>query len=155
MVRKKRNKKIRYEFAPDLQFKAEEISEILFPHIRIPNIKCLRSFGSSSRRTIARCHTLGKVMQLTIGTSAWYGIEFISERFDKMTQEDQIKTIIHELMHIPKSFGGGFKHHNYVCEKNVNKMYSAYLKEKQKENFSQDIKKPLIKEDWKNIFKLK
>ena len=42
----------------------------------------------------------------------------------------KIKTIIHELMHIPKTFGGGFKHHNFVTEKNVNKFYKAYKSEK-------------------------
>lgn len=131
---KRTKKKIRYEFAPDLQFKAEEISKRLFPHVRVSNIKCLRSYNSSSKRTIARCHTLGKVMQLTIGTSAWYGIEFISERFDKMSEQDQLKTIIHELMHIPKTFGGGFQHHDYVCEKNVDKMYNNYIQNKEREN---------------------
>jgi predicted metallopeptidase len=47
-----------------------------------------------------------------------------------MSGEEKIKTIIHELMHIPFSFGGGFKHHNVVCEKNVNKMYKEYERAK-------------------------
>ena len=117
---------MKYEYAPDIQAKAEEISLALFPHIKLERVKCFRSFGSSSRGTIARCHTIGKLMQKTIGIPAYYGLEFISKRFDKLSEEDQTKTIIHELMHIPKTFGGGFRNHDHVCSKNVEKNYKAY-----------------------------
>ena len=117
---------MKYEFAFDLQRIAEDVSRNLFPHISISNIKCLRSYGTSSRRTIARCHALGKLMQKAMGTEAFYALEFLSERFDKLDKEEQLKVIIHELMHIPKTFGGGFKHHDFVCEKNVNKYYKEY-----------------------------
>ena len=36
-------------------------------------------------------------------------------------------------MHIPKTFGGGFKHHNFVTERNVNLMYKEYKKKIQDE----------------------
>ncbi len=127
---------MKYESAPELQEIAEEISKLLFPHIKIERIKCFRSYGSSSRRTIARCHALGKLMQLAVGVKAHYALEFIHERFDKLSQDDQIKTIIHELMHIPNTFGGGFRHHNWVTEKNVNLHYKTYKeKKRQNENF--------------------
>ncbi|MFH1607862.1 MAG: putative metallopeptidase [archaeon] len=117
---------MKYEFDEGIQEVAEEISKTLFPHIVIERIKCFRSYGSSTKRTIARCHALGKIMQKTIGVKAFYALEFLSERFDKLNEEEQIKTIIHELMHIPKTFGGGFKHHNVVTERNVNIMYKTY-----------------------------
>ena len=127
LIKKKRKRKvIGYEFAQDLQEKAERISKVLFPHIKLGFFKCFRSSGSASRRTIARCHGLAKIMQKAIGCSAHYAIEFISERFDKLSSEEQIKVIIHELMHIPENFGGGFKHHNYVNSKSVEKMYRNY-----------------------------
>jgi len=119
---------MKYEFAPDLQIKAERICRKLFPHIKIERVKCLRSFGTSSRRTIARCHALGKLMQKAIGIPSVYALEFLSERFDKFDKEEQLKIIIHELMHIPNTFGGGFKHHDFVTEKNVNKYYKQYKK---------------------------
>ena len=122
---------MKYEYAPDIQEIAEEISQMLFPHIKMNRVKCFRSYGSSARGTIARCHTIGKLMQETIGVKAYYGLEFISERFDKLSKEEQIKTIIHELMHIPKSFGGGFRNHDYVCDVNVNKHYISYKKNKE------------------------
>jgi predicted metallopeptidase len=121
---------MKYEYAPDIQKIAEEISLMLFPHIKMERVKCFRSYGSSARGTIARCHALGKLMQKTIGVKAYYALEFISERFDKLSEEDKIKTIIHELMHIPNTFGGGFKHHNWVTEKNVNLHYKTYKAKK-------------------------
>lgn len=117
---------MKYEEAPDLQEKAEEISKILFPHVKLERVKCFRSYGSSSRGTVARCHALGKLMQKAIGIQAYYALEFIHERFDKLSEEDQIKVIIHELMHIPKTFGGGFRQHDFVCEKNINVFYRDY-----------------------------
>jgi len=126
---------MKYEFAPDLQLKAQEISRILFPHVQLDNVRCFRGFGSSSRRTIARCHALGKLMQKAIGIKAVYALEFLAERFDKLSEEDQIKVIIHELMHIPKTFGGGFKHHDVVTEKNVNLMYKKYKRLKNENKF--------------------
>jgi predicted metallopeptidase len=114
---------MRYEFSEDLQKEAERISKILFPHVKIENVKCFKSYGSSSRGTIARCHTIGKLMQKAIGVKPYYALEFLSERFDKMTSDDKTRVIIHELMHIPKTFGGGFKHHDWVTERNVNKMF--------------------------------
>ena len=117
---------MKYEFAEDLQKKAEEISRILFPHVIIERVKCFRSYGSSSRHTIARCHALGKIMQKTLSKEAHYAIEFITENFEKLNDKEKTKVIVHELMHIPKSFGGGFKHHDYVCDKNINFFYEKY-----------------------------
>jgi len=124
---------IRYELAQDLQKITNEIALLLFPHVKLDSVVCIRSFGSSSRGTIARCHALGKAMQLAMGRRGFYVIEVISKRFDKMSRVDQIKTLIHELMHIPKSFGGGFKHHDYVCEKNVEVEYERYINLKNKQ----------------------
>jgi len=126
---------MRYEFAPDLQKIAEDICNILFPHVNVDRIKCFRSYGTSSRRVIARCHALGKLMQKALGVSAFYPLEFISERFDKLSEDEKVKVVIHELMHIPKSFGGGFRHHDFVCEKNVNKCYKVYKEKKLEEDF--------------------
>jgi len=124
---------IKYEYAPDLQVQAEEICQLLFPHVKIGNVSCVRSFGSSSRGTIARCHALGKVMQMAMRTKAFYAVEFISEQFEKLPDDEKIKVIIHELMHIPKAFGGGFVHHDFVTDKNVNILFNKYLKLKERD----------------------
>jgi len=124
---------MKYEPAPDLQKETEDIAKALFPHVRVSYVKCFRSYGTSSRGTIARCHTIGKLMQLAIGVAPYYAIEFIVERFEKMSDKDKKKVIIHELMHIPKAFGGGFIHHDKVNEKNVNIMYEKYCAMKKNE----------------------
>jgi len=127
---------IKYFYADELKEIAREIIERLkWFHIDLENVSFIRSFGSSSRGTIARCHALGKAMQIGMGRKkGFYLIEVISERFDKMSDDDKTKTIIHELMHIPKSFGGGFIHHNIVNEKNVRKVYEHYCSLKNNEN---------------------
>src|ERR1700741_226243 len=105
----------------------EEIVRILeMSHIDISRVKCFRSRGSSTNRTIARCHTVGKLMQKAMGMPAYYAIEFL-EIFEKMNRKEQDKVIIHELMHIPKTFGGGFRQHDYVCEKNVEIMHENFV----------------------------
>ena len=110
---------MKYEFAHDLQERMKEIVRLLgMNHIDIERVKCFRSSGSSTKRTIARRHTIGKLMQKAIGVDAYYAIEFL-ERFEKMSRNEQDKVIIHELLHIPKTFGGGFRQHDYVCEENI------------------------------------
>lgn len=115
-----------YVPANDLKKRMIEMVQLLnMKHISLERVECLRSYGSSSRRTIARCHALGKLMQKAMNTKAFYAIEFL-ERFDKMPIKEQDKVIIHELLHIPKSFGGGFRHHDFVCERNIDIMYEKY-----------------------------
>ncbi len=120
---------IRYEPAPDIENAVKDVVEKLdMEHVDLARVKCVRSFGSGSRYTIARCHALPRIMQKAIGLKAHYIIEVISEKFDRMDNEEKMKIIIHELMHIPKSFRGGFRHHKpYVNRTEVEKMYRKYI----------------------------
>ena len=54
---------------------------------------------------------------------AHYIIEIIAENFFTLSEDEQVKTLLHELMHIPVSFGGGFRHHDHVNDKNVDKLF--------------------------------
>lgn len=117
---------MKYTDAPDLKQRTGEIATLLgMGHVDLSRVECIRSFGSSTRGTIARCHALGKVMQKGMKTGAFYTIEFL-ERFDRLGRKEQDKVIIHELMHIPKSFGGGFRHHDFVCERNVELLHQRF-----------------------------
>ena len=71
---------MKYEYAPDIQAIAEEICNILFPYVQLDNIQCFRSYGSSSKYTIARCHALGKIMQKSLHRPAFYALEFLTEK---------------------------------------------------------------------------
>jgi predicted metallopeptidase len=120
---------VKYELAHDLKARMIEIVETLgfdMNHVDLNRVECIRSFGSSTKRTIARCHTIGKVMQMAMKTKAHYAIEFL-EKFDKLSKEEQDKTIIHELMHVPKAFGGGFRQHDFVCDRNVDLMHEKFV----------------------------
>jgi len=120
---------IKYELAEDIMARVYEIVKTLgAEHVRLSGVYAIRSHGSGSRGTIARCHALSKIWQLALGIKAVYLIEVISERFDKMSREEQDKVIIHEIMHIPQSFGGGFVHHNMVHARSVEEMYRRYLR---------------------------
>ena len=105
------------------------IKELNFFHIPPEAVYCYRSYGSKSKRIIARIHGFGKIWQKALNLPPAYVIEIISERFDKLTQEDKERTIIHELMHIPKGFKGGFRpHRGYVSRKQVEKLFKKYKK---------------------------
>lgn len=128
---KKKRKNIRYEIADDIQKRFADIVRTLnLAHIDLNKVVCVRSFGSSTKRIIARCHGMSKVLQIAMRIKAFYVLEFLSERFDKLDDKDQEKTIIHELMHIPKNFGGGFRHHDHVSELNVKSVQELYRKTK-------------------------
>jgi predicted metallopeptidase len=131
-------KEMKYVDAPDLKERMDEIVRALnMDHVELSRVGCLRGYGSSSRRTIARCHTLGKVMQKAMKVDAFYTIEFL-ERFDKLSKNDQDKVIIHELMHIPKTFGGGFRQHDFVCERNVEILHQKFMNLKRQGSFGKE-----------------
>ncbi|MBI5602614.1 MAG: metallopeptidase, partial [Deltaproteobacteria bacterium] len=78
----------------------------------------------------ARCHALPKVMQLALDMGAHYVIEILNESYDRLSKEEQVKILIHELMHIPETFGGGFRmHRDHVTRKNVEKLYKKFIGE--------------------------
>lgn len=120
---------ISYERDLWLQGEIESIARKLgFHWIDMSRVVCVRSFGSKSRRTLARCHALSKIMQQALSVKAHYVIEVISERFDGLSREEKTKIMIHELMHIPGSMGGGFRYHGtYVNKRTVEKMYKRLV----------------------------
>ena len=117
---------MKYCKAPEIESRMKDIFDKLDMQHDISRIVCIRSTGSKSRRTLARCHSISRAVQTALDIKAHYIIEVVSENFDKLSEEDKIKTIIHELMHIPKAFGGGFKGHRIVNRKTVEEMYKRY-----------------------------
>ncbi len=124
---------IRYELAKDIGSKIKDIIDKLqMTHVDGSRVACIRSKGSKSKRVIARCHGLSRIMQLALNQKPHYAIEVVSERFDKLSKEEQTKVLIHEVMHIPHSFGGGFRAHKpHVTQKKVERMYKKFVSAKQ------------------------
>ena len=122
---------IRYELAPKIESKLKRITRKLkMDHIDLDRVKGVRSYGSTGKGIVARCHALPKVMQLALGINAHYVIEILTENYDRLSKEEQTKILIHELMHIPETFGGGFRmHSDHVTRKNVEKLYRKLMGE--------------------------
>jgi predicted metallopeptidase len=116
---------IEYHLAPDLRERVMDIIELLrFHHINQRNLHFVRSRGSTSKRTIARIHGLGRVWQRAMGLEPAYIIEVISERFDNLNLREQDRVLVHELLHVPQAFRGGFRHHkNQVTQERVETWY--------------------------------
>jgi len=125
---------IQYYDAPDIRKRIETIVDVLkFDHLNLQNIRCIRSRGSKAKRTIARVHGLGRIWQLSLSMDPTYVIEVIHELFDYYPPEAQDRTLIHEIMHIPHTAKGGFRHHkNYVTSVNVETWHKRY-KQRSKE----------------------
>ena len=119
---------IRYEHSSIIESKVADIVEKLnMNHIDLNRVKCLKSYGSKAKRTIARCHALSKIWQNSLNLKGHYIIEVISENYDNLPYDEKEKVLIHELLHIPFSMGGGFKHHkNYVTRERVERLHKEY-----------------------------
>lgn len=117
-----------FNLAPDIQRKIRQIlKQIDFPHVKPTQVVCFRSYGSSSRAR-ARIWSLPTIWQKALRVKPHYCIEILSEKFDHLSTQDQIKILIHELMHIPKTFSGALLPHRgrgrvVINNRTVNQIY--------------------------------
>ncbi|MEM3597113.1 MAG: putative metallopeptidase [Candidatus Bathyarchaeia archaeon] len=127
---------IKYFEASDVKKRVDEIASTLnLFHITPQFVFCVRSKGSKSTRTIARIHGLGKIWQETLNLPPTYIIEVISERYDRLSEEEKEKTLIHELLHIPHGFSGGFRpHKGYISREKVEQLYKRLKQNRNKQN---------------------
>ena len=79
-------------------------------HVKIDQIHCIRSFDAKTR-AIERIWGMAKLFSEVAGLKPTYIIEVNAKRFDKQSEREKIKTLIHELMHIPKTFSGALLSH--------------------------------------------
>jgi predicted metallopeptidase len=102
---------LKYEIALDIKEKVDQlIIELEFKHIRPLNVHCIRSFDAKTRAT-ARIWGMAKLFKEVAGLEPNYIIEVNGKIFDKLSERDQMKTLVHELMHIPKTFSGALLSH--------------------------------------------
>lgn len=116
---------ITYEKAPDVQEAASRIVKLLnLDHIDLNRIHFYRSRGSRARRVQARIHGMERIWSEALQIKPAYVIEVLSEEFDMLDREERDKVIIHELLHIPKGFGGGLvPHKNRINRRKVEALY--------------------------------
>lgn len=104
------------------------IDKLGHKHLIKEQIYCVRSHGSKTR-AYARIWGLSRIFQFTAGYKPTYVIEVLSKYFDNLSPQEKIKVIIHELMHIPKTFSGALLSHkgryHRINSREVEKIYNA------------------------------
>jgi predicted metallopeptidase len=123
---------MRFEFAPDIQERLNSMIKTLnYDHLDIDRIICMRSYGSKSR-AYARIWGLSRVWQKVLKVKSHYIIEVMYPRFDRLGEEDQEKTLLHEILHIPKKFSGGLVPHicfgKRIDSRTVDEIYKRHFK---------------------------
>ncbi len=83
---------------------------LAMPHIDPARIFCYRTEGSKSR-SYARIWSFPKIFQDALSLEPAYVIEVLSKYYDKLSEEEKAKVLIHELLHIPKNFSGALVPH--------------------------------------------
>jgi predicted metallopeptidase len=100
-----------WQAADDVTKDLKQILQIIdLPHIDMSRIFCYRTKGSKVR-AYARTWAFPKIFQQALTIKAAYIIEVLSQHYDKLSQDEQKKVLIHELLHIPKNFSGALLPH--------------------------------------------
>ncbi len=103
---------MKYALAPEIKTQIDILIEKLeFKYMKPKNIHCIRSFDAKTR-AIARIWGMSRLFKEVAGLEPTYIIEVNAKRFDKLPAREKIKTLIHELMHIPKTFSGALLSHH-------------------------------------------
>ncbi len=102
---------MKYKLAPEIKKQIRVlIKELKFTHIKPNQIWCIRSFDAKTR-AYARIWGMSRLFHEVAGLPPTYIIEIINQHFEKLSDREKIKTLIHELMHIPKTFSGALLSH--------------------------------------------
>lgn len=106
-----RSKKLEWEDARDVKSEIVKIVKTLeFNHVKTSRVFCYRTEGSKAR-AYARTWMMPKIFQNALGIEPAYVIEVLSKYFDKLSEDEKSKVLIHELLHIPKNFSGALLSH--------------------------------------------
>jgi predicted metallopeptidase len=105
-------------------------------HLNAHRIICMRSHNTTAR-AYARIWNLPDIWQKALDVGTFYVIEVLSGHFDKLSKDEQEKVLIHELLHIPKTFSGALLAHGHptapVNERTASKLWKEYRKKKEAE----------------------
>src|SRR3989338_6150442 len=121
-----------WQTAPDIAKSIKNlVSKLELNHIDARRITCFRSVGSSSRSR-ARIWSFPRIWQQALNLPPNYIIEVLSQHFDKLSDDDKTRVLIHELMHIPKNFSGALVPHRGIHKRidhrTVEQLFQMYKK---------------------------
>lgn len=122
---------MKWEKADEISHKVKELVGRIdeFSHIRADRIFCYMSRDAKTR-AYARIWSFPKIFQDALAVDPAYVIEIVSEKYNRLSNEDKTKVIIHELLHIPKNFSGSLLPHKYgnkTTEKEVKRLYKQFI----------------------------
>lgn len=128
--------RVDWQPAPGIDKRIKKIVKVLgFSWVKRGNIYSFRSRNSKTR-ACARIWGLSRIWQMALNKNPSYIIEVISEKFDRLSQTEQDKVLIHEISHIPKNFSGSLVPHYRKGKRKfsskVNGLISKYMKYKKK-----------------------
>lgn len=103
------------------------LSMIDLPHIDEKRIFCFRTSGSKVR-AYARTWSFPKIFQRALDVEPAYVIEVLSKHYDKLSDDEKKKVLIHELLHIPKNFSGALLPHR-TRSRNLHAVANTLFKE--------------------------
>ncbi|MCD6084972.1 MAG: hypothetical protein J7J20_05465 [Desulfurococcales archaeon] len=86
-------------------------------YINPEKVRVVRS--NSKSMAYARLWGLSKVLQVGLDIKPFYVIELIDRNFSKLDCSEKVRIVVHELMHIPKTFSGHVRPHNEVFKKEL------------------------------------
>lgn len=124
----KKQKKITWQRS----FRLQNRVRVLIKTCELSYIDTKRVYCKISRyaktRALARIWGLSRIFQETLNIKPAYIIEVVSEKFNKLSKNDQDKVLIHELLHIPKNFSGALVAHRQKGGVNERRVWQLYKK---------------------------
>lgn len=118
-----------WQEAKDVKKDIKELVRIIeLDHIDLSRIHCYRTSGSKAR-AYARTWAFPKIFQKALKVEAAYVIEVLSHYYDRLSEEEKKKVLIHELLHIPQNFSGALLPHvtrSRHIGRLTNKLYKQY-----------------------------
>lgn len=110
-MRKSTRSKIDWKQATDIKLRIKFLVEkIDLDWVDTSRVYCVRSENANTR-AIARIWGLSRIWQQTLDIKPAYVLEVVSEKFDRLSDFEQDKVLLHELAHIPKNFSGSLVPH--------------------------------------------
>ncbi len=97
-------------------------------HIDYGRLYCVASRGSRSR-ALVRIHGLSMAWA-AVGVGPAYLVEVLTERFTKLTPREKLEVVVHELLHIPKTFSGALRPHGRLVNNKAVKRIIRCLESK-------------------------
>ncbi len=109
---------------------ARIVTALGFRHVDPARIFCVRGYGSTSEAW-ARIWGLPALWQQVLGIGPAYVVEIIEPEFGRLPESEQDRILIHELLHIPRTFSGAIRPHRtptfQITRRSVERYYQRYL----------------------------